>query len=229
MPKTCTNCQTVADDAAVACPVCGAAFAAAPQQAAPAQGYDPNAAQQQAYQQPYQQPQAQPGYGAPAAQPSPGSSMPPMNFNINRLSNNDKITAIASFVLLIALFLPWFSYNTGFGVVTGSGETVHGYLWVVFILCLAVVVYMGARAAWDKLPINVNIPHTPVILGVTLVNFLLVLIAFLTKPGFSGVGWTWGAFVALAAAVIAAAPTAVPFFKNLKASSTGGAAPPPQA
>jgi hypothetical protein len=44
----------------------------------------------------------------------------------------------------------------------------------------------------------------------TIVNLVLVFIAFIDKPGGSGVGWEFGAFVALIAAVVAAAPYAIP-------------------
>jgi hypothetical protein len=40
------------------------------------------------------------------------------------------------------------------------------------------------------------------------VNVVLVLLAFLLKP--SGFGWTYGAFLALAAAVVAFLPFGVP-------------------
>ncbi len=44
----------------------------------------------------------------------------------------------------------------------------------------------------------------------TVVNLVLVFIAFIDKPGGSGVGWEFGAFLALIAAFVAAAPYAVP-------------------
>jgi len=37
------------------------------------------------------------------------------------------------------------------------------------------------------------------------VNAVLSILAFLDKPGFSGIGWGFGAFVGLAAAIVAAA------------------------
>ena len=44
----------------------------------------------------------------------------------------------------------------------------------------------------------------------TLVNLVIVFIAFIFKPGGSGVGWQFGAFLALIAAIVAAAPYAIP-------------------
>jgi hypothetical protein len=52
----------------------------------------------------------------------------------------------------------------------------------------------------------------------TLINLVLVFIAFIDKPGGSGVGWEFGAFVALIAAAAAAAPYAIP---QLRAKTMG--------
>ena len=52
----------------------------------------------------------------------------------------------------------------------------------------------------------------------TIVNLVLVFIAFIDKPGGSGVGWEFGAFLALIAAIVAAAPYAVP---QLRAKTMG--------
>jgi hypothetical protein len=108
-------------------------------------------------------------------------------------------------VLLISLFLPWFSVGGYFSV---SGLTTHGYLYLVLFLSIATLIYLGARAGWDRLPISVSIAHSPVLLVASLVNFALVLIAFLFKP--SGFGWSVGAWLALIASIVAAAPIAVP-------------------
>ena len=47
-------------------------------------------------------------------------------------------------------------------------------------------------------------------LAATLVNLVIVFLAFVFKPGGSGVGWEFGAFLALIAAIVAAAPFAIP-------------------
>jgi hypothetical protein len=58
--------------------------------------------------------------------------------------------------------------------------------------------------------------HAPVLLVATLVNFVLVLLAFLFKP--SGFSWQFGAFLSLIAAFVAAAPIAVPALRSAQAS-----------
>ena len=78
--------------------------------------------------------------------------------------------------------------------------------------------YLVLRAGWDRLPISTNIPHLTVMMVATIVNLVLVFIAFIDKPGGSGVGWEFGAFLALIAAIVAAAPYAIP---QLRAKTMG--------
>jgi hypothetical protein len=110
-------------------------------------------------------------------------------------------------VLLISYFLPWY----GFGGFSADGLSSHGYLYIALLLTIALLIYIGARAGRDSLPINSSFAHAPMMLVATLVNFVLVALAFLFKPG--GVGWQFGAFLALIAAAVAAAPIAVPAFR----------------
>ena len=91
---------------------------------------------------------------------------------------------------------------------------------MVLIICILIVAYLVLRAGWEKLPGGVNVPHLVTMMVATLVNLVLVLIAFIDKPGGSGVGWEFGAVLALIAAVVAAAPYAVP---QLRASGRGAA------
>jgi hypothetical protein len=82
------------------------------------------------------------------------------------------------------------------------------------ILCIVIIAYLVLLAGWDKLPISQDVPHVTVMMIATIVNAVLVLIAFIDKPGGlgtgSGVGWGFGAIVGLIAAIVAAAPYAVP-------------------
>jgi hypothetical protein len=55
-------------------------------------------------------------------------------------------------------------------------------------------------------------------MAATLVNLVIVFLAFIFKPGGSGVGWEFGAFLALIAAIVAAAPFAIP---QLRAKTMG--------
>jgi hypothetical protein len=128
-------------------------------------------------------------------------------------------------VLLISLFLPWFSVS---GTVLGqdfsvsvSGTTAHGYLWLVFFLCLAIIAFLVLRAGFQTLPFAVPGGPEMALLGATAINLLLVLIAFFVNPSAfaAGVGWSFGAFVGLLAAIAACVPLALPVLRARTARS----------
>ena len=151
---------------------------------------------------------------APAARTRGGgtssaSSIPAYKFDAARWSLADRIAGIATVVLFISLFLSWYTYSVAGFNFTADGLW-HGWMYLSLILCIAIVAYLVLRAGWDELPIGTKIPHLTVMMAATIVNLVLVFIAFLDKPGGSGVGWGFGAFVGLIAAVVAAAPYAIP-------------------
>ena len=80
----------------------------------------------------------------------------------------------------------------------------------MLIICIVIEAYLVLRAGWDELPGGFNLPHLTTMMVATLVNLVVVFLAFIFKPGGSGVGWEFGAFLALVAAVVAAAPYAIP-------------------
>jgi hypothetical protein len=162
-------------------------------------------------------PEEKPSYEA--ASPPPSSAAPPSTpraasaassfaFDMKRWTQVERITSIASLVLLISLFLPWFTYG-GFSV----DGLWHGWMYITFILCVAIVVNLVAKAGFREMPYKLPLPEERLLLFATGINLVLTVLAFLLKPGgigFSGVGWGFGAFVGLIAAVIAAFPTIVP-------------------
>jgi hypothetical protein len=131
------------------------------------------------------------------------------------LSKNDQIVGGATLVLFIALFLPWFSVSFGLGTATASGLTAHGYLYITLIVAIAMGVLLVAQAlgVW-KLPATSPVSRDQVLLIGTVVNFILVLLGFVLKPGGSGVGWSFGAFVGLIAAVGALFPLGWPMIQG---------------
>jgi hypothetical protein len=186
MAQTCQQCQSQAGDEANHCPNCGAALHTA----------------------------AASGQGAPAAGPAPGgaagtSGLPPFKFDIARWTLADRIAGVATLVLFICLFLPWFTYSYGFGSTSVNGLW-HGWMWLSLILSIAIIAYLVLVAGWDKLPISQDVPHLTVMMIATIVNAVLVLLSFIDKPGGSGIGWGFGAIVGLIAALVAAAPFAIP-------------------
>ena len=197
MPKTCSQCQTENADEANNCSNCGAPLvAAATATAGPAVGQPATAA------------------AAPAGAAAGGSSVPAYKFDAARWSLADRICGIASFILFISLFLSWFSASLGPISVSASGLSVHGWLYITLILCIAIIIYLALRAGWDEIPVGTKIPHLTVMMVATIVNLVLVFIAFIDKPGGAGfgtgIGWDFGAFLGLIAAVVAAAPYAIP-------------------
>jgi len=142
-------------------------------------------------------------------------------FDTKRWSQADRIAGAASLVLFISLFLPWFSYRYIIGVTySWSGLTAHGYLYVVLLLCLALFAYLVARAGFDQMPFKLPLAHEPTILIATVINLVLTFIAFIDKPYGVGVGWSFGAFVALVAAVVAAAPLGLPVIQAARKKSS---------
>ena len=155
--------------------------------------------------------------GAPAAAPA-GSQV---KFDATKLTQTDRIVGIASFVLLISLFLSWFSVSLGpIGSVSASGLSAHGYLYIVLILSIVIVALLAVRAlgAW-AFPYTAPVTEEQALLIATGINFVLVLIAFLLKPGGvgSGVGWSFGAFIGLIASIVAVVPLARPALAARKA------------
>jgi hypothetical protein len=173
-------------------------------------------------QQSNEQPPAPPPAPGPPAGPSgagpgpgPGMSLPPFSFDFKRWSQAERITVVGTLLLFISLFLPWFTYSFAFGSVSVDGLW-HAWMYLVLILCLAILAYLVARAGFSEMPFKLPMAHERLLLIATGVNAVLSILAFLFKPGgigFSGIGWGFGAFVGLAASIVAAAPLAVPAIK----------------
>jgi hypothetical protein len=120
---------------------------------------------------------------------------------IQRLTKTERVIAGATFVVFIALFLPWYSISLGStdftvsAIDTGSG----GFRVLILILSILILLYYGLRAG-GVLKHGQAATETAVQLGATGVNALLVVIAFFVKPA-GNWDWAFGAFVALIAAV----------------------------
>ncbi len=177
-------------------------------------GYNNPGTQQQpaGYPRGQYQPPAPGGGNTPG---STGSGLPPVNFDVNRLTTVDKVVAGGSLIALISIFLPWYSFSYLGYTTTISGTTGHGWLWLEFLVALVLIAYLASRAAWDRLPFTMPVAHAPLLIVGTALQLLLVLIAFIDIPyGSSGVGWTWGAFVGLLAALGAGGPVLVPAVRS---------------
>lgn len=185
--------------------------------------YPPGAQYQQA-----QYPQGQYGVGVsgPAPQHSPSTAVPSVSFDLNRLTTVDRIVAGATLITMISIWLPWYAVSFGgdaFGDAGGtasfSGTWGHGWLWLEFVVALVLLAYLGARAAWDRLPFSLPVAHAPLLIVATALQLLLILIAFVDVPyGGEGMGWSWAAFIGLIAALAAAGPVIYPAVKSYRDS-----------
>jgi len=130
----------------------------------------------------------------------------PFQFDLNRLTRVDRIVGIASLIAMISIWLPWYSFS-GLGTLSG---TWHGWLWLEFVIALALIGYLALRAG-SASEVRLPIAHAPLLIVATGLQLLLILIAFALIPGGNeGVGWDWGAFVGLLAALAAAGPVIWP-------------------
>jgi hypothetical protein len=149
--------------------------------------------------------------GAPAAATAGPSTSPQIKFDASTLSQTDRIVGVATVVLFISLFLPWFSVNLGFASATASGLSAHGYLYIPLLISIALIAFLaaGALGLWT-LPTTSAVSRDQVLLIGAAISFVFVLLGFVLKPGGSLVGWSFGAFISLVAAVVALVPTARP-------------------
>ncbi len=139
------------------------------------------------------------------------------SFEPARWRQGDFVVAASSLVLLIALFLPWYTVKfQGFGSVPGSGWSVvstRGWMYLVFVIILATFLYLLVRGVVGNL--RVQIQHWQVLAGAAGLDLLLTGIAFGLKPSAGnltyGVAdltgsaisstWTYGAYVGLVGAL----------------------------
>ena len=144
----------------------------------------------------------------------PGQAMA-FRFDAARWTTADRIAGGATLVLLISLFLPWFSVSASFGNFTSSSSadalTAHGYLYLVLLLALAMLGYLVLAAGLDNMP-ALPLRHEQILGAAAAVNLLLAGIGMLIMPGGGSslvkVSWDFGAFLGLAAAVVAVVPLA---------------------
>jgi hypothetical protein len=137
----------------------------------------------------------------PKAPPPP----PPAAAATRGWSGSDLLIGGALIVLLIALFLPWFS-AAGFGN-AGDGPSSHGYLWAVFVLAIVALIVLVARDAIARLPGNLPSPEQ-MMTGATGLALLLTILGLVQKPSAypqlgASIGWSYGGFIALLAALVA--------------------------
>jgi hypothetical protein len=129
----------------------------------------------------------------------------------SRWTERDRIAGIASAVLLISLFLPWFGVSFLGMTVTANGLESHGYLRIVLIICLAILGYLTLRISPARSALPAPRAHDRILLTATALNFALVIIAFIAAPG-GALSPQYGAFVGIVAALAAVVPLGAAVF-----------------
>jgi hypothetical protein len=134
----------------------------------------------------------------------------------SRWTERDRITGVASAVLLISLFLPWFGVTFLGITVTADGLASHGYLHLVLVLCLAILGYLALRISPIRSVLPGSRTHDRILLTATGLNLALVTTAFIATPG-SGewgplVSHQYGSFVGGIAALAAVVPLGTAVF-----------------
>ena len=148
-------------------------------------------------------------------------------FDPQRWSPNDAIIAVSALVLVVSLFVPWFEASvrirdssvSGFLIDpkgTVSGIAVHAYLWVVFGVALLQFAVLAARYAPGRN--GFTLPrYRQFLVATSALSCVAVAVAFAMRPttwtggNYLGGGfyivvtWSYGAVVALAAAVVSLA------------------------
>ena len=156
------------------------------------------------------------GEGPPASHGTPGArEASPANpaspdgatafaFDARRWTLADRVTGGATLALLVSLFLPWFGTDGGFFSVSVDGMW-HAYMVIDLILAVAILGYLVLRAGFSSLPFGLSATAAGHLLaGAAGLNLLLAVASFATKP--AGTNWQYGAYVGLAAAIVAVTP-----------------------
>ena len=127
---------------------------------------------------------------------------------LNDLDPRDRVIGPATLVLLVSFWLPWYS----FGPISASGLSAHGWLFIAVVDAIVVVLYVLISAfGVGDLAVQGRISKDQLLALITGVNLALVVLGVLLKP--AAFSWSWGAFVALAAAVVSFVPYGVPLIR----------------
>ena len=127
---------------------------------------------------------------------------------LNALTGQERVFGPATLVLLVSLWLPWYSI----GPISADGLSAHGWLFFAVVDSIVLVLYVliTAFGAGD-LAVQGRMSKGQLLTLITGVNLALVVLGFLLKP--TGFSWSWGAYLALAAAVVAFLPFGVPLIQ----------------
>ena len=151
-----------------------------------------------------------PAAAAAAAPPAPHRPAPPVpayKFDAARWSLADRIAGVATIVLFISLFLPWFTVSIGF-----ASGSVNG-LWHGWMYISDDPLHRDRARTWccepggTNCPVGSRFPHlTMMMVGDHRQLGARVHRLHRQAAAVRGVGWGFGAVLGLIAAIVAAAP-----------------------
>jgi hypothetical protein len=124
---------------------------------------------------------------------------PSVDFDRNRIGQGELIAGIAGFVLLISLWLDWYSISVA-KIINVSGtawDTMSLIPWILFIASLIAIAVAVLRGL-NQMP-QTPYPPAMIVAGAGAIAFVLVLFRVLSPPA-DGLGRDFGAFLALVAA-----------------------------
>jgi hypothetical protein len=128
---------------------------------------------------------------------------------LSALSSGERVLGVATLVLLVSFWLPWYRV----GPLSASGLSVHGWLFLAVMDSIVLVLYVLIKAfGVGDLADQGRLAKDQLLAVLTGVNLaLVVVLGFLLKP--VGVSWSWGAYLALVAAIVAFLPFGVPVLR----------------
>jgi hypothetical protein len=127
---------------------------------------------------------------------------------LNALNGKNWVVGTANLVLLFSFWLPWYSI----GPISADGLGAHGWLFIAVLDSIVVVLYVLITAfGVGDLAVQGRMSNDQLLALITGVNLALVVLGLLLKP--AGFSWSWGAFLALAAGIVAFLPFGVPLIQ----------------
>ena len=128
---------------------------------------------------------------------------------LQALNAKERIAGPATLALLVSFWMPWYS----FGPISIDGLSAHGWLFIGVLNSIVLVLYVLITAfGVGDLADQGRLSKDQLLALLTGVNVaLVVVLGFLLKP--TGLSWSWGIFLALAAAVLAFLPYGIPLIR----------------
>jgi hypothetical protein len=131
---------------------------------------------------------------------------------LNALTRTEWIFGVATLVLLVSFWMPWYS----FGPISVSGLGAHGWLFIAVMDAIILVLYVVVRMfGMGDLADQGRMSKEQLLALLTGGNLVLVVLGVLLKP--TGFSWSWGALLAFVAAAVAFVPFGVPLVQARRA------------